>query len=387
MKKVVKICAGEWKNASRDIKELSVIEELGGKIEVIAKGNKTGEISCIDGFKVFHVTTRPFGSKIPNSINRVASVFIWAWEVRKKNPDIISGHDLSGVLIGYIANICKKKKALLVYDSHEFEMGRAIKRTRFQKRYMKALEKFLISKCVFSIMVNDIIADSVVKLHSLEQRPIVVRNIPQFWNIDEKEITQKRNEILRTANWGKDAFIVMYHGMVLENRGVENIIELLSTNNKIVAFILGNCPSKEYKNRLEQMAQDLSVEERICFHEAVPLEELYKYVGAADVGMVLIRNTFLSYYYSLPNKFFENIQSGTPMISSNFPEMEKLMNEFHIGLTCSPDDIMSINNCVEKMRTDEAFYKSCRKNVMLAKKSLCWENEKSILVEAYSKIL
>lgn len=99
MKKVVKICAGEWKNASRDIKELSVIEELGGKIEVIAKGNKTGEISCIDGFKVFHVTTRPFGSKIPNSINRVASVFIWAWEVRKKNPDIISGHDLSESLL------------------------------------------------------------------------------------------------------------------------------------------------------------------------------------------------------------------------------------------------------------------------------------------------
>ena len=89
----------------------------------------------------------------------------------------------------------------------------------------------------------------------------------------------------------------------------------------------------------------------------------------------------------LPNKFFENIQSLTPVICSDFPEVSRLVKEYEIGLTCDPADIQDINAQIEKMRTDKAFYESCKRNLLKAKEALCWEREKEKLVSAYEQMM
>ena len=101
----------------------------------------------------------------------------------------------------------------------------------------------------------------------------------------------------------------------------------------------------------------------------------------------MIEGQAKSYYFSLPNKFFESIQSLTPIVASNFPEMKRIIDFYQIGLTCDPLDADAIHQCVEKMREDKAFYTECKENLKLAKSDLCWEKEKKVLEEAFKEIV
>jgi glycosyltransferase involved in cell wall biosynthesis len=388
---VIKICISEWNNASRDKRELAIVNDLGACCVVIAKGlpNDKGRKTNISGYDTYLYSTKPLGAhKFLNVFNRLLSVFIWASNVRKHEGNILSCHDLGAFLIGWLSTflMTKNKKPLLIYDSHEFEIGRCGNRNKVSKWIIIHLERFLMKKCVFSIMVNDTIADEVQRIHNQKVRPIVVRSIPEYWNIDEVVIKQTRFELLRGNGLPVDTFTIMYHGGIIKDRGIETLIELVSINPNISGVILGN-GQKDYMKYLQSLVKEKRIESRIIFHPAVPIEELWKYVGAADVGMVMIRNVCLNHYYSLPNKFFENIQSMTPVIGSNFPEIKRIIEQYQIGMICNPDDIQEINQCVEKMRIDKEFYKQCKKNLIQAKKDLCWEKEKKILEKSYKELI
>ncbi len=181
-------------------------------------------------------------------------------------------------------------------------------------------------------------------------------------------------------------FLVMYHGGMMPGRGIETLLRLTERNPNICAVILGN-GDERYLDSLKRMALELGIESRVIFHPAVPLDELWKYVGAVDLSLMMISGKAKSYFFALPNKFFESIQALTPIIASNFPEMKRLIDQYNIGLTCDPEDLDAINACVEKMRTDKDFYNQCKENLHKAKKDLCWENEKHVLEEALESIL
>lgn len=384
--RVFKICTSEWVGASRDKRELSVCKELGADVVVMAKGNPGDKFKkdIVDGFSVYRFSTRSLGTNLPNAINRFAAIFTWAHYAKSFDADVISGHDLSGLLIGYMSNIFKPKakKAKLVYDSHEFELGRNVKRNKFQLCLIKLLEGFLIKKCAFSIMVNDCIADEVQRIYKLKQRPIVVRNTPDYWQIDDDVTMEVHNEYCKEFNAPGSTFIAMYHGIVMRGRGIETLLRLTAVNHNICSVILGN-GEEGYLRELMQLADELCVRHRILFKPAVPLDELWKYVGAANVGMILPPARAKSYFYSLPNKFFENIQSLTPIICSNYPAMQPIVEQYGIGLAVDISQESEIETAIERMRTDSDFYRKCKTNLKIAKEEFCWQKEKVALQQAY----
>lgn len=387
-KRVLKIVLSTWKNESRDKRELSVVKELGAEVMVLAKGDDTGVIEQVDEFKVYRMSTRPLGNKVPNAVNRIVSLFTWAWQARKLAPQVISGHDIIALLIGYLSTIfvSKKRRPKLLYDSHEFEIGRNAKRSKFQTLVITYLERFLIKRCEFAIMVNDSIADEVQKIHRLKKRPVVVRNIPEFWEIDIKVCEKIRCELLKKLK--KDIkFLLIYHGMLGEGRGIETLLEVIGSIKDTGLIILGNCSDKRYKENLIGRVQKLHIGDRIVILNAVPIKELWKYVGAADVSMVSIVPVVKSYYFALPNKLFESIQSLTPVIASDLPEIKKVVQSYKIGLLNKPDDVEDIVNCVNTMKENKTQYKLFKENLEIAKQELCWEKEKKILFEAYKTII
>lgn len=202
-KLVLKIAANTWENASRDIRELSVVQELGADVLVMAKGDKSGIQEKVRGFSVYRMSTRPLGKYFPKGINRIVSVFTWAYQVKKIKPDVISGHNLVPLFIGWLSFCFQKEKnrPKLVYDSHEFTIYDGEK-TRLQMFFTKCLEGFLIRKCAFTIEVNDLIADEVQRIHKLNIRPVVVRNIPEKWEVDPVVCQEVRKQIMSSFEGG-----------------------------------------------------------------------------------------------------------------------------------------------------------------------------------------
>lgn len=382
--KILKICPSEWINESRDQRELSIYKELGMDVSVIAKGypKDRGRIESVDGFKVYRYSTRPIKC-IPASINRLISLFMWAHFIKKKKPDVISGHDLIGTTIGWLA-FCGRKKPALIYDSHEFELGRNKKRGGISLWIIKHWEHFIINKSTMTIVVNKSIADELTRIHHLDTPPIIVRNIPDNWNIDEKEIRKKRKEL--NKNFENNSYLVLYHGALNPNRGLEQLIDSIAQiSHDVKLIMIGNAETYAYRKRIEKRIADNHLKNRIMILPAVPHIELWKYIGAVDVCVAPIVPNFKSYYYSLPNKLFESIQCNTPIIGSDLPEISRIINDYNIGFTFNPYDPAMIATSINKMKQigKQAF----KSNLEKANQSLNWETEKKELINAFQSIL
>lgn len=377
--KVIKICTNEWNHASRDVRELTVCRELGASVFVIAKGipGDRGRKEIVSGFEVYRMNTRPIPF-LPKTINRFLSVFLWAHFARKQHADVITGHDLGGLTIGWLSRI-GKKKPLLVYDAHEFELGRNKKRSKAMLVLVKFWEKRMINKSVFSIVVNESIAQEMKRIHGLKELPLVIRNIPQKWDIDWNVVHAKRLSLLKI--FGNNSFIMMYHGALLHNRGIELAIEATKAIDGVKLVLLGNPETEAYLDTLKTQIERLGIEDRVLIKGAVPHDELWKYVGAIDLSLAPIVPVYKSYYYSLPNKLFESIQCHVPIVASDLPEMKRIVEGFRIGETFKSDSIEDLIRAIKTIMNNlKEYYLD---NLIVAEGELSWEKEKKKLENKY----
>ncbi|RKM57890.1 glycosyltransferase [Butyrivibrio sp. CB08] len=385
---VVKVCINEWENESRDKKELSVCRELGAKIEVVAKGDigDYGRVENVDGYEVHRLSSRPV-KFLPSSLNRIISVFTWARYVHLLQADIISGHDIIGLTIAWISNWFSKEnnKAKLVYDSHEFEIGRNVKRNRLQKWIITKLERLLISKSAFMIVVNDSIADEVVKIHRLKKRPVVVRNIPPRWTVNEEECRYVRSKFLSDFKRAEGP-LLMYHGAICCGRGIEECLNVLSLDERLCLILLGKLQSSKYREELEKLIDEYGIYDRVKFYDPVSYEELWKYIGAVDVEMVLIQPIVQSYYFALPNKLFEAIQVHVPVVATDLPEIRRIVEEYKVGELCKKYDINDIYEALSNILNNENVKKEYIENEIKAATELCWEVESEKLKKEYKQL-
>lgn len=383
MKRFLKLSATDFTHDSRNERELEVVRSLGYEIVIIGrKTDRNGDFAvpdCTAIWKTVEPLTPVINSK---AVNRLFSVIPWAIEARKQKADIISCHDIAYLFVGWLSTLGMKRKPKLIYDSHEFEYERAGERGKMLRFFVKHIERFLIKKCAFAMVVNDTIADEVKKLHKLKIRPVVVRNIPEKWEGDFSISQNLRNEFIKKNKLKDDVFICMYHGAICEGRGIEPCVKAIAQIPNAILIILGNGDVQKYKDIVSECGN----ESKVFFIDAVPRKVLLQYVAIANVGMVLIEPICKSYYYSLPNKLFENIQSETPVIASDFPELSRVVNSYSIGICVNPQNISEITEAIIKMKNDVSFYNKCKQNLDKAKYQLCWENERKILYNAYSQI-
>ena len=105
--------------------------------------------------------------------------------------------------------------------------------------------------------------------------------------------------------------------------------------------------------KLESYLKKVSGQQHnIHLHEAVTHDRLVPIISSADVGLCMLPNVSLSDYYCLPNKFFEYVFSGIPVMASNMPEMSSLIKERDLGITCDLN-YESIIDSVVKLETGQ----------------------------------
>ena len=119
--------------------------------------------------------------------------------------------------------------------------------------------------------------------------------------------------------------------------------------------------------------------DRVIFVGKVPFDKLPEYTVRADIGINLLENWGLSYYYSLPNRIFDFIRAGVPILASDFPEIRKIIAHYNIGMLIKNFDPKLIASTIEKM----ALRGKNRSNFAKANAELCWENEVPVLLKVF----
>lgn len=386
----VKFMIKSYEFASRNRREVAVVSGLGHSVAVSDVGESAGIEH--DGAVVIYHRRKPTH---PWPRVRHALILLdWLWRLpvhlRSLKAQVLSCHDLIALTIAWFSTLPtpRSRRPHLVYDSHEFELGRVRGRPRSAARtvLIKHWERFLITRCVFVIAVNDSIADLLQEVHGLNRRPLVVRSTPPTWLLEADAVRVCRKQLCASMSVTPDTFLAMYHGIVVPNRGIENFLRALVETPAIAAVVLGDGTSV-FLDELRLLAEELGVRNRVLFHPAVPVSELRNYVAATDVGVMPIRAVSQNNFLSLPNKLFENIQALTPVIGSAYPELTRIIDGYRIGLTVDPDDPRAIAAALQQLAGNREFYDELVTNLHVAKHELCWEREQIVLRDSYADLL
>lgn len=277
--------------------------------------------------------------------------------------DIFLSNDLDTLLANTIAGKIRKKK--IVYDTHELftEVPELIGRN-FVKRIWTFIEKHCIQKADTCYTVCQSIADYYNKKYNTKMK--VVRNVPLC--------TLQDNVVSKLSFPGKK--IILYQGALNIGRGIEWIINAMPYINNAVLIIIGD---GDISNDLKLQVEKQNLQKRIFFLGRISSKELPTYTIAADLGVCLLNNNSLSYYYSLPNRIFDYMYAKVPILASDFPEIRNIIENYNLGKIISNYQPIflaeTINNMLNKKTNEQYFDKAIQE--------FNWENEKQVLLSLF----
>jgi glycosyltransferase involved in cell wall biosynthesis len=302
-----------------------------------------------------------------------------AWKV---DAQVYHANDLDTLEI--CGSIAAKRKAKLVYDSHELwlESSRYLIATHPLNRIrLRRIEQKYILKA------DAVIAVTPMRGHKMQDMYPAMKNLNIVENAPAKlQVLPEKGRLRSTINAEPDTVIALYQGVLCPERGLEELLAAakLVKNPKLKFVFIG---MDTWNGTLQQMASDLGLNHRVIFLPPVPSEELPGVTVDADMGFILFRNTCLNHYYSLPNKLYEYMMAGVPIISSNFPELSRVLGEAENGITVNPDSPEAIAAAVDMLAGDHASRSTMGVNGRAAAlERYNWEPQGMILRDLYRKL-
>ena len=123
----------------------------------------------------------------------------------------------------------------------------------------------------------------------------------------------------------------------------------------------------------------LGLQERVTFTGRVTPEILRNYTASADLGIAFDKNVSPNHYYSLPNKLFEYIHAGVPVISSDLPERKRIIEQYEVGVVLSDLAPQTVAHAINAILENKALLAQLKENCRAAAQELNWENEEKVI--------
>jgi len=289
--------------------------------------------------------------------------------------DILVANDLDTLLPNYL--ISKLKGLPLVYDSHEYFTGVPELQNRpFVRWIWKSIEKSIFPKLKYVITVSDSIADKYKIEYGI--RPLTVRNCSHN--------TSSIKPILRSEiGIPTDHLLFVFQGTGINvSRGGEELIDAISLTQKVTLLIIG---SGDAWDTLKSRVLELNLGERVRFIDKLPWNEMMRYTKAADAGPSLDKNNNPNYTFSLPNKLFDYLSAGIPVIAGDLPEVSRIISENNCGIIIPEVSSDKISEAINELLMNPEKLTLLRKNAAIASEKLNWETESEIVIKLYKEVM
>jgi glycosyltransferase involved in cell wall biosynthesis len=301
------------------------------------------------------------------------------WNAVKREPaDVYHCHDLPTLPVGDAAK--RRMGGKLVYDSHELftqlHYAHGVRRLTF-----RALERHLVRRVDAVVTVNEFIAEWLSKRYGIAL-PVVVRNCPP---LAAQSHEQRSGSLRKTLGLDDTVPIILHVGMFGRSRGSEKLI--LATpfvEHGVVVFLGWGAGGEEAD--LRELVRRKGLSERVLFARPVEPDKVVAHISSAQVGVIPFLNLSLNHYYVTPNKLWECMSAGLPVVGSNFPGLKAIVEGCRMGCTCDPEYPRDIADAINYVLSDTSRYTQMKKNALEAARIFSWENESAKLLEIYGRL-
>ncbi|MFI3379020.1 glycosyltransferase [Mammaliicoccus sciuri] len=291
-----------------------------------------------------------------------------------QNADIYHANDLNTLPQAIVCSKLRLKPKPLIYDSHEVQSDR----TGYNPKTIKRIESFMLKFVDQMIVENHTRAKYNEDIYGFY--PKTLYNYSEKYNIEEKPQINLHKKI----GINEDEKILLYQGGLQQGRGLELLIEAMDEIKEgHLLFIGGGKLTQPLKEQAEASKQAY----RIHFLDKVPFQELPSYTREAYLGFQVLQNICFNHYSASSNKLFEYMMAHIPVISCDFPEIKKVVEETNTGLVVDSHNASEIANAVNQLVKDTNLRNQLSENTKQAKEIYNWNNEKSKLLEVYNQFV
>ncbi len=281
--------------------------------------------------------------------------------------DIIYANDTDTLAACFL--VSKIRRKALVLDAHElFPETPEVQDRPFVKRVWTKIEDWIFPHLKYAITVCDSIAKHYHERYGI--RMSVVRNVPRL--SDAPDITKRRITI-------ENKKIILYQGAVNMGRGLEWVIDAMPYIKDAVLYIIGD---GDVEAELRQKVKKASLTEKVIFHGRVPGDEVQSYTTSADIGLCLLEQKGLSYYYSLPNRVFAYLHAHVPILASPFPEIVQIVQKHQTGVLTDNYEPKALAATIQAMLDNPMD----TKHFDLLKNDYSWEEESKVLIDLMKQV-
>lgn len=309
--------------------------------------------------------------RLPFHLYRAAFLAWFVAGVVRARPHVVHAHDAAMLMPGGIGAwlTC----ARLVYDSHELAASVPY-RERAWALFVAGIERLMVRHCAAVITVSDGIAERLQTRYRLGRRPTVVRNVSALSRDGAAGLRERL---------GIDGVtpLVLHQGAPAPARGCEVLVEAVANLPGVHLAFLGD-PEAGYAESLRRTIAEHGAGERVTLLPGVPLVDLLAHTAEADVGVTLLQDTCLNHRLALPNKLFEYIAAGVPVLAAALPETQRLVEHHGVGWCVAPDDPAAVAGAL-RVALHGPRDPGLRVRLANAAAELSWEREQERLLELY----
>jgi glycosyltransferase involved in cell wall biosynthesis len=287
-------------------------------------------------------------------------------------------NDLDTLLPNFLMS--RLKGSSLIYDSHEYftEVPELIGRERIRDIWLR-LESYMVPKLKTMFTVNDTLAEVYSDKYHIPVH--VVRNVPKLKGYG---ISTPIIDVREKYGISYSDHLIIYQGAVNIDRGLEELIQAFTYLPKTYHLLIVGS-GDVYQTILEK---SLELElHHVHFTGQVPFNELAAYTLQADLGVSLEKSSNLNYRFALPNKVFDYIAAGVPVLVSPLTELCAILTKYDIGKLLPSHDPKDIAHTIETLFSDQSQMERWKINTQKAREEYCWENEEKKLISLLFTVL
>ncbi len=350
-------------------------------IDVEGKRDRPREEN-VQGIRLQHVFSP--GWFVPNRFKpwflvRAFEVF-WkgTFALLRAPADVYHAQDMTALPATYIAARLRRKP--LIFDAHELPWVEPSV-TRWRRLHAIAVRafKWMLPRCQAIITVSPPIGQEMHRRYG-GPMPVLIRNVPEY----QQPVSSDR--LREHLGLGAQTRIALYQGNLQADRGLDRLVYAARfLEPGIVIVLMGR---NAMGDSLQTLIAQEGVADRVKILPPVPYAELLEWTASADIGLILYAKSHsLNVQWCLPNKLFEYLMAGLPVLASSLDAVAELLQTYDAGAVVSSLEPEDIGRAISALVVDSQALARMKQNALAAaQRDLRWDVESQRLLQLYSRV-